>query len=435
VHISRTTPARSWNLWIAQGEPHKRTHTPVTTPWAMSVTVPHNTAVMATSASGQRVIEGPCVELLEYEETLATLTLSTGTPKSDDATLETCFLRTVGNRVSDGVLIETRDFVEINLQVSYRVTFASSAQERWFNHVNYVQFLCDHLRSLIRGRCRQMSLTDLWPELPAIIRDTVLGERTEEGRKGRFFEENGMLVTEVEVLGATILDTEIDALLGKVQQELVALQISNRQLREQLASDELRAEIEQRRAALQAAEVERRAELDELVRRLKHAAALVKVSNEEEVKRESQRVAAALQEAEQQFKLRLESVRVEAEAQQLALETEATVAAEEMVHTEQIAFERAQSELKIGLIEARSRATVAEREAVQAGLIEALTALGDKTLLSEAARNMNLISLFKGKQVGTILAEVLGGSALDRTLGVLASEGALASETPLDEDA
>ena len=101
VHISRTIPAEDWNQWITYGERHKKTTAAVTTPWAMSVVVNHGMACLATSAVGQRVIEGPCVELLEYEETLAHLRLSTGTPKQDKDKKKTCFLRTVGNRVSD----------------------------------------------------------------------------------------------------------------------------------------------------------------------------------------------------------------------------------------------------------------------------------------------------------------------------------------------
>ena len=40
----------------------------------------------------------------------------------------------------------------------------------------------------------------------------------------------------------------------------------------------------------------------------------------------------------------------------------------------------------------------------------ALTALGDKALLSEVAQNMNLVSLFRGKEAGDILKEVVGGT-------------------------
>ena len=136
VHITRTIPPESWNLWIGEHEPHKRARNTIETPWALSVTIPPNTAVMAASADGHRVIQGPCVELLAYEETLVPMTLSTGTPKSDKATIKTCFLRTVGNRVSDVVRVQTADFVELHIRVSYQVTFDPNLKDRWFVHEN-----------------------------------------------------------------------------------------------------------------------------------------------------------------------------------------------------------------------------------------------------------------------------------------------------------
>src|ERR1043165_6715688 len=42
VQITRSVPARDWNLWVAANEPHKVTDRPVTTPWALSITVPNN---------------------------------------------------------------------------------------------------------------------------------------------------------------------------------------------------------------------------------------------------------------------------------------------------------------------------------------------------------------------------------------------------------
>ncbi len=141
IHITRTLSVMEWNLWIAPGEPHKLTTKPVTTPWAISIIVPHNTAILATTAAGQRVIEGPCVTLLEYEETLVPLHLSTATPKSDEHPLATCFLRTVGNRVSDIIQIETSDFVRINIRTSYSVTFHRDHKDKWFNCENYIQVM------------------------------------------------------------------------------------------------------------------------------------------------------------------------------------------------------------------------------------------------------------------------------------------------------
>src|SRR4029078_9962398 len=121
--ITRTVPTDDWNLWIAAYEPHKATDHPVITPWALSITVPNNMAVLVTSANARKVVEGPCVTLLGFEESLTTVLLSSGTPKSDESPLRTCFLRTMGNRVSDVITVETADFVKISIRVSYSVTF------------------------------------------------------------------------------------------------------------------------------------------------------------------------------------------------------------------------------------------------------------------------------------------------------------------------
>lgn len=416
VHITRSIPADDWNLWIGVCEPHKLTEAPVTTPWAISIVVPHNSAVLATSADGQRVIEGPCVELLEYEETLACLSLSTGRPKSDDRTVRTCFLRTVGNRVSDTITLETADFVTIEVEVSYQVNFDHQYRDRWFNHENYVGVLCDHLRSLVRGRARQMALTELWPNIPVIIRDVILGEKTAEGRQGRLFEENGMRVTEVEVLSSQILDQEIADLLDSVQRESVALVIGDRQNTEKLRSEKLRHDIERQRLEMRREAAERQAALDGIVRKLEHDAKLVVMRGKEAVERESAELAAVREKLSLEAGLEREGLQNTA---QIARQREAITAQVEMnrlAHEEDQAYRMALAAIDIQTVEAQSKATVAERQAIQPALVEALTGLGDKIMLGEVAQNMNLVSLFKGKDVATIFAELLGGTKLGRTI-------------------
>lgn len=416
VHITRTVPADEWNLWIAVAEPHKATSTPITTPWAISVRVPLNTAVLAASKSGQRVIEGPCVELLEYEETLVPMTLSTGTPKTDARTLRTCFLRTVGNQVSDVIRIETSDFVEIDVRVSYRVTFDREYRDRWFNHENYVGVLCDHLRSLVRGRCRQLPLTEVSTNLPTIIRDIILGEKTADGRRGRLFPDNGMRVTEVEVLTSEILDKEIARLLEAVQRESVSLQISDRQAQEKLRSARLRHEIEREHVEMQRDARERQAKLEELTRALEHQARMTEVRDREAVSHEAAELEAQREALMLRARLEREARAAEAYAARTRLQAAAEVEAEHLRHTEEQTHRAALGAIEREMIEAQSRAAVAERQAVQPALVEALTALGDKIVLGEVASNMNLVSLFKGKDVATIFAEILGGTKLRRTI-------------------
>jgi hypothetical protein len=53
-------------------------------------------------------------------------------------------------------------------------------------------------------------------------------------------------------------------------------------------------------------------------------------------------------------------------------------------------------------------------------------------LMTEVAQNMNLVSLFKGKDVGAILSEVLGGTKVAPTLRAIV-EAAAGPTTGADE--
>ena len=432
IHITRTLSIAEWNLWIAPSEPHKITNKSMMTPWAVSIIVPHNTAVLATSAAAQRVIEGPCVTLLEYEETLVPLRLSTGTPKSDEHPLQTCFLRTVGNRVSDIIEVETSDFVRIHIRTSYSVTFLRDHKDKWFNCENYIQVMCDHLRSIVRSRMRTIALSSLWPQVSQVVRDTILGPRgTEpgsEGRKGRFFADNGMLVTEVEILEAEIQDSVIAELMKNVQRESVMLAIGDRQAQEKVTSAKLRSELEKQQTELQMAGKQREAQLGELVRKLKHEAELSNLRERELVQGEQSRLVSERELVEIRAKLERESLAQKAQLDALTREASTKASAQATLHSEEIEHLSRVRALEIQLLDAQARAVVAERTSVQPQLVEALTALGDKALLSEVAHNMNLVSLFRGKEAGEILKDIVGGTRFAPALAEALSSKSTASK-------
>jgi hypothetical protein len=333
--------------------------------------------------------------------------------------LQTCFVRVRGNRVSDVLTVETADYVKISLHVSYSVTFRTEFKERWFNHENYIQVLCEHLRSLVRGRARMMSLSTLWPNLPALVRDTILGEKTTEGRPGRLFQENGMEVTEVEVLSSTIEERRVSELMQKVQTESVMLQLGDRQAQETLTSMKLRAEVDRQNQELTVSAKEREAKLGELARRLSYDAALLEAKNAEALAREKQRLADEREAEAQRARIAREQAMKEQELQLLQQEADAKAASSRLLHAAELERREKLHALEVALLEANAAATVAERQAVQKGLIEAMTALGDKMLLSEVAENMNLVSLFKGKDVGQILSEIVGGTSVVKTVNEL----------------
>lgn len=420
VHIPRRVPPKDWNNWIAFGEKHKIAREPINTWWALSIIVPPNTACLATSANSQRVIEGPCVTLLEYEERLVPLQLSTGVPKNEDNALETCFLRVVGNRVSDAITVETADFVEVMVRVSYSVTFQREKKNLWFGTENYVQVMCEHLRSLVRNICRTRSLIDLWPKLPTLIRDTILGKKDgDNARPGRAFHEYGFVVTEVEVLSSQIRDQNIGDLMRQMQNESVALQIGDRQAAEKYESANKRSDLDVKHHELKLGAEKRSAEFQALVAQLEQNLRLGTLRRQEELEHEKVTLTAKRTMEATKSQNEQEQMSLEAMVERLKRETEARVEASRLKHLEDVEYQTALSQIEMALTKSSSDATVAEREAVQAGLVEAMTGLGDKIMLAEAAKNMNLVSLFQGKDVGTILTEILGGTKVTKTLSDL----------------
>ena len=190
---------------------------------AVTVNVWPGYAVQVISKKGDRRVEtGPKIIMLQYDETLEVLELSTGKPKSDQTLLKTVYLQTTNNIVSDIIEAETSDMVNIKVRLSYRVNFEDE-NKKWFTVSNYVKLLTQNLRSILRNTIKKISVEEFQKNGVDIIRNTILGEQNVETKKriGRKFEENGMRVYDVEVLGSTIDDQKIDQLLKDVQKKTI----------------------------------------------------------------------------------------------------------------------------------------------------------------------------------------------------------------------
>ncbi|MCS7086090.1 MAG: hypothetical protein RMM53_10030, partial [Bacteroidia bacterium] len=198
---------------------------------AVSISVWTGYAVLVVSKSGgRRVVEGPQTILLEYDETLETLSFSTGMPKSEQNLKKTVYLRTKFNKISDRVSVETSDFCTVEIDLSYRVNFESDP-DKWFNVENYVKFLCDHMRSLLRNVAKARTITDFYANAIDIVRDSILGAPDENRqRPGRTFVENGMRVYDVEVLSVRMEDDEVEKRLVGESHEVIngALELSRK---------------------------------------------------------------------------------------------------------------------------------------------------------------------------------------------------------------
>lgn len=224
----------------------------------------------------RRIVVGPTSTMLAYDETLESLKVSTGKPKTTDKLVEFVYLKTLNNKISDIVHIQTSDFVDMFIKVSYCVDFVPEYKDRWFNVENYVKYLTDRIRSILRGVAKKFTAEEFYQRTTEIIRGVILGEGTlrfaeeetatednalevldvvaddaedvEEGttntesveveldphaddlddlmdlmmegmeeQTGMLFEENGMVIHDVEILSVIIAETSIGARFRQYQ--------------------------------------------------------------------------------------------------------------------------------------------------------------------------------------------------------------------------
>src|SRR5690606_25711072 len=137
---------------------------------AVAINVWTGYAVQVVSKSGaRRVVIGPAPILLKYDEELEALALSTGKPKTTDKLLTTAYLRVENNKVADIVRIETKDHVEVDVKLSYKINFTGDST-KWFKVEDYVKFFCDHARSLLKGAARKITVEEFYQNSTDLIR-------------------------------------------------------------------------------------------------------------------------------------------------------------------------------------------------------------------------------------------------------------------------
>lgn len=373
---------------------------------AVAISVWTGYAVMVVNRAGdRRVISGPHTHLLEYDETLQVLELSTGTPKTDTSLYRTVYLRVLNNKVSDIVEAETRDLVRVQLSLSYRVNFEGDSS-KWFDVENYVKFLVDHLRSLIRHIIKQQGVEAFYAASVSILRDAILGAAQDGKRPGRSFAENGMRIYDVEVLDVSIGDEGISGMLIGAQHEVVeqALRVAAEQRKLDLARHS--EETKQRVAELQST-----TRLVELITRQKEL---------------EQRH--ALQLAEVKADTAIRSLRQHAQQEEQD--------GLDRIHNAELGRKKAAAELELELsgqqldqrleaLRADVQAVVNKAQAVSPDLIAALQAFSDRALTERVSQSMAPLAILGGESVAAVLSRLLQGTPLAKMLAPV--------EAPKDE--
>jgi major vault protein len=351
-------------------------------------------AVLVVDKQGNRRVEqGPKNLLLEYDETFEVVQLSTGKPKTTDKLIETVFLRVLNNKVSDECIVETMDHVTVTTRYSMRVNFEGEPL-RWFEVVNYVKFLCEHVRSVLKGNIKKQPIEAFYAGSVDIIRDTILGRPDDKGaRPGMKFTENGMHVTDVEILDVMIDDDNISALLSQAQQEAVQANIALLRARRGLEMTEKQEAIARGEAEARAETAKKLAELEVAATadRLRVALAAIQAELDQT---EAQKRAAAARNA----------VADADHASQLGRQKSAA----DLEH----AIERANQELVLAALKAEVDNAVARFNAAQGGFSEALLALSNHEVLAKVAEAMSVQAFVGGKTLTDVIDRVFAGTPL-----------------------
>lgn len=365
-------------------------------------------AVMVVDTAGKRRVEhGPGRVLLNFNETLETLALSTGTPKNTDYLLKTAYLQTKHNKVSDIFTADTADHVSVNIKVALRVNFTGDDPTAWFSVSNYVKLLTDHVRSVVKAAVRKVKVEEFWRESEGFIRNTILGAKPEDGgkRAGMFFEENGMHVYDVEVLSVNIGDTQIQTLLRHAQHEAVESSI-------EIARNERRLDSTRRQEELQRQELEARNETSKFRSEL-----------------ETQTIAQQLEVAMAKIAATIERSQRELEKQKHvdaieAARTEADISREQARADSALGIFKAKEEARIEALKQETAATVSKLKAVQPGFSEALLALGNQETLVKVAEAMSVQQFVGGKDLPDVIQKVFAGTPLEKLSEVMLERAA-----------
>jgi major vault protein len=370
---------------------------------AIRIDVWRGYAISVESKSGEsKVITGPSSYLLEYDEDLVMMILSRGCPKDPHETLKTPYLRILNNRISDQLAAVTSDLCNVLITLSYNVDFDENLKDKWFNVENYIQFLCERMRSMIQRLVKQHKIEDFHQKHVDLVRDLVLDRIPTEANKGinkngRLFNENGMRITDVEVSPLIVGDAEISNLLEDAQSDIIRknLKMSGEDRRLELVKKE--EETKKAISTEQSSTIQEQHKLTEAeVRsRLDIDLAQVDVNNQVQIK-------------EKENEEKLQST--------LALIEKAKIERSQLSHEEEQEHKKALVAIDGDKLKKESEAYVERFKAMTPELIAAIQNLGDKNIAIEISRNLSPYTILGDKNLSKVLTGALKGTSLGNNL-------------------
>lgn len=361
-------------------------------------------AVNVVSKDGSRkVVTGPCTHLMDYDQTLEILEMSTGKPKTTDKLLRTVYLRVENNKISDIIKCETKDFVSVDIKVSYCVDFLEDYKDKWFSVENYVKYLCDRIRSLMKRESKKYTIEEFYQNAADIVRQVALNitpvdelakaDETTAGRTGRFFAENGMLLHDVEVLSVHV-DEDVEDILQEHQQDAIRKSI-------ELADAEQRIKLNSELAAAddKIAKIQYNSEKTKLELQADLQQKRISIDTAEQKARNDQKLADL--KAQQDFQKIKDSL------------DDAERARMKKTRDAEIEYREKLAEIDKARNEAYAAAVVQMMTAMSPQLAASIEQLGNNALFADVAQKISPLAIVNGESIADTSNKLLKGTAFE----------------------
>lgn len=356
-------------------------------------------AINVVSKNGNRkVITGAQTYLMDYDETLEVLELSTGRPKTTDNLLKTVYLRVDNNKISDLINVQTKDFVDVQVKVSYCVDFLPEYQDKWFSVENYVKYLTDRQRSLIKREAKLHTIEDFYENASDIVRRVALDlndnkEKADNERHGRLFKENGMLVHDVEVLSIKV-ENDVADIMNVHQQRMIEKSLELSTANKEVEVVTKLADVEKTKADLEYGNKIYKIELENKLSK-------ERMEKEEEIQRLKEQSELAAKTAEQNLQSLKDSIQ-KAELARLR----------EKQNTE-LNYKKTLDALEIAKQKAYTDAIKEVVESISPDLIASMTSSSNAELLKAVAESMSPYAMANGESVAEVTNKLLRGTSLE----------------------
>ena len=353
---------------------------------------------------GRQIVVGPATKLLNYDETLEPIILSTGTPKRADTTEQTAYLKLKNNKVSDIIQVQTKDYVDTSIKLYYSVDFLDEFKSKWFNVENYTKYLTDSMRSLLKKEINKYTIHEFYADSQNIIKKIIFGAESAKDKKynGRLFKDNGMIITDIEILNVSV-SSEVAELLNNHQLDMIDKTIQLSGVSERIKLIEAIAEADKKESA--AANAKALYEIE-----LKHDIEKERMIKAEAIEARKQAAAQAKAQAELDLQEVLNQV------------NEAQIARDKAMNMENIALQKELEAIEEAKQKAYAETVSKIMESVTPDLVAALSTKANEELLIEATKNMTPYAIAKGESVADTINTLMRGTSLEGILKDIAEK-------------